>query len=225
MPRVITDYPIAVDSVDHLIPRGTLNDNSTKQEFNDRLLALFPSGLSVLDLGCAGGGFVHSLIRDGVRAFGIEGSDRSQQMLRAEWGPEGCPDALATADISRPFIVLDSDGGGRFKVVTLWEVLEHIANEDLPQLFENIDKHLEPGGVVIASISTVTDECHIVDDDGNVLQRFHYHQIVCSKDWWMLRLADLGWRCRHDLVEWFDGTWVRNHATSFHVVLERSHEE
>jgi 2-polyprenyl-3-methyl-5-hydroxy-6-metoxy-1,4-benzoquinol methylase len=119
--RVITDHPVALDSEDHQIPGGTMHDNSTNPVFNRKLYQLLSHlpKLRVMDLGCAGGGFVKSLVDDGHEAIGLEGSDYSLHWdgpggteqeratrkpgKRAEWAT--IPDRLFTCDITRPFQV------------------------------------------------------------------------------------------------------------------------
>jgi len=158
---VRTDCPVAKDSLDHVEPKGTAQDNSRNRRFNWKLYDLYRDldrPLRILDLGCAGGGFVRDCVYDGRMAVGIEGSDYSAELGRAEWLLLGGR-FLFTADITRPFEVrtLEEDPapGARvaFDVVSLWEVLEHIAEPDLPTVFANIRSHLAPGGLVIASIS------------------------------------------------------------------------
>lgn len=56
---VETDYPVALDSPDHIIPWGTARDNSSNLRFNSKLYRLFDFTNrypKVLDLGCSGGG-------------------------------------------------------------------------------------------------------------------------------------------------------------------------
>src|SRR3990167_2627697 len=101
MLKVETDYPVALDSPDHLEPWGTKQDNSVNKRFNKKLIKLFGHTPNVLDLGCAGGGFVRSIIKQGGLAVGIEGSDYSKKIKRAEWAK--IPDNLFTADITKPF--------------------------------------------------------------------------------------------------------------------------
>jgi 2-polyprenyl-3-methyl-5-hydroxy-6-metoxy-1,4-benzoquinol methylase len=45
----------------------------------------------------------------------------------------------------------------RFHLITAWEVMEHIATPDLKQVFENVVRHLEPGGYFIASTTETSD--------------------------------------------------------------------
>lgn len=215
--QVLTDYPVALDSPDHLHPHGTLRDNSYSRAFNHKLAELIPAPVSVLDLGCSGGGMVRTLLQEGHFAIGIEGSDRSKEMKRAEWGE--IPDFLFTADITHPFTVVRGDGERvLFKVITLWEVIEHIAPDRLFAVFENIDRHLCNGGLVMMSISPLRE---VIDD-------IALHQTVWPREDWESFLTAMGWRLRRDIVNYFDPAWVRgghNAPHSFHVVLERSWNE
>src|ERR1700730_780574 len=59
-----TETPIATTSADHQWPRGTAFNSSSNRKFNLKLYHLFAyrPDLRVLDLGCAGGGFVKSIL-------------------------------------------------------------------------------------------------------------------------------------------------------------------
>src|SRR5262249_52883832 len=148
--------PVAYDSPDHRFPTGTRRDNSRNRRFNVKLYQLLgrhmprvgPRGawvywpnidLKVLDIGCAGGGFVKDCLDDGYLAVGLEGSDYSKKRNRAEWAT--IPDYLFTCDVTKDFDVVLRDGGGErrilFDAVTAWEVMEHIAERDLPKVAEN----------------------------------------------------------------------------------------
>src|SRR3990170_1119622 len=135
-----TDHPIAVNSYDHLYPLGTARDNTKSPDFNARLFGLYPGQIGVLDLGCAGGGFVESVIEDGHIAVGLEGSDYSLKLKRAAWAT--VPGNLFTCDISYPFVLHAGDGlPCKFDVVTAWDSLEHIEMGDLDMVFDNIKLH------------------------------------------------------------------------------------
>src|SRR5262249_488147 len=105
--RLETSKPVAYDSPDHLGPVGTANDNTTNPRFNRKLFAYLPD-VRLLDIGCAGGGLVKSIIDDGGFAVGIEGSDYSKQRRRAEWAT--IPDRLFTADAAGAFRPLVGSG-------------------------------------------------------------------------------------------------------------------
>ncbi|MEZ5405601.1 MAG: hypothetical protein R3F23_05305 [Verrucomicrobiia bacterium] len=42
-------------------------------------------------------------------------------------------------------------------MITAWEVMEHIATNDLIQVFRNISQHLKIGGYFIASTTSTSD--------------------------------------------------------------------
>jgi len=202
---VQTSHPIAAGSIDHLHPRGTKNDNSRNDAFNDRLFDLLAPELpQVLDLGCAGGGFVRSVLDRGGYAIGIEGSDYSQKAARAEWPILG--ESLFTADISHPFFVRSSNRPhpmASFNVVTMWEVLEHLTRDQLELLNLNVHAHLRCGGYFIASINSAPD----------FFEGVEYHATVEPPAWWVTFFHDRGWMVRPDLFAHFDPHWVRGPAT------------
>src|SRR3954470_23753409 len=100
---VTAEREIAYESADHLVPWGTGRGNFTNQRFNDKLYKLWPVGtfLKVMDMGCAGGGFVRNCLDDGCIAVGLEGSDYSKRLRRAEW--RIIPEYLFTCDITKDF--------------------------------------------------------------------------------------------------------------------------
>ena len=135
-----------------------------------------------MDLGCSGGGLVLDFILRGHRGFGVEGSDHPKGAQRAEW--RVLRNNLFTADITRPFRLSEIDGGEPIQcdVISMWEVMEHIADEDLPGLFANIKAHLKPDGLFIGSVALNAD-----DHNGA-----SYHRTVKPQDWWQKRYAELG---------------------------------
>src|SRR5580698_6276479 len=142
---------VAFDSPDHLMPWGTRLNNSTNLRFLTKICNLFPLEVvpKILDMGCAGGLFVKDCLDAGCLAMGVEGSDYSRRFRRAEW--RSIPEFLFTCDITRDFQI-ESERPGKpaepvqFDVVTSWEVMEHIAETDLPRLFANVKRHLAPAG-------------------------------------------------------------------------------
>lgn len=214
--KLKTDHPVAYEAPDYLAPWGTKRDNSRNWRFNQKLYRAFPKPtLKVLDLGCAGGGFVKDCLDDGCLAVGLEGSDYSKKHRRAEWAT--IPDYLFTCDITKPFELFTVDGDKsvplEFDVVTAWEVMEHISECDLQQVANNVSMHLANNGVWIVSISPNREV-----QGGVVL-----HQTVKPKDWWINTFEHLGFFNREDWVKYFNGQFVRGpkqHApNSFHLVL------
>jgi 2-polyprenyl-3-methyl-5-hydroxy-6-metoxy-1,4-benzoquinol methylase len=215
---VHTGKPVAYDSPDQLAPWGTGRDNSVEPRFNKKLINwILPYDLRLLDLGCSGGGQVRSFIEYGCLALGIEGSDLSMRNLRAEWAT--IPEFLFTADITSPFTVsgMGSSEPFRFTVITLWEVIEHIHRDALAQVWQNIERHLAPGGVVIMSVSNISD----------VHGGIELHQTRESPQWWQAELERSGFRHHPEANAYFGNDWVRWNANapgSFHFVLSRRSE-
>lgn len=204
MISVRTAKPIADDSPDHLHPHGVARDNSAHSEFNRLLYELIPAkDVRLLDLGCAGGGFVKSILDDGGFAVGIEGSDYNKVRNRAGWAT--IPGNLFTADATEPFRVetcnpeFGSCSHPKFNIVTAWEFFEHIQMSKLKAVMENIRAHLVPDGFVFGSI------CEFP----YVVNGVELHQTVRPRHWWLTIFAELGWRHRADLEDHFGDEWVR----------------
>ncbi len=222
--QIKTNKPVAFDSPDHIMPFGTANDNSLNLRFNEKLFRLIPKfELSVLDLGCAGGGFVKSILDSGGFAIGIEGSDYSKKIKRAEW--KTIPDYLFTADITELFQLFQVAQDGReqelkFNFITAWEVLEHICENQLFSVFQNIKRHLSPGGIIIVSITAAY----------GAVGGIQLHQTIKNKKWWLTKILELGFINHKAAVCYFGSDWVRggydNPSTpsQFHFVLTRFDE-
>ncbi len=206
-----TTKPVAFDSPDHIFPHGTARDNSVNWEFNRKLFELIPAPqIRVMDLGCSGGGFVKSVLDMGGIAVGVEGSDYSKLNRRAEWAT--IPNNLFTADVTVPFTVGDNLASPmQFNVITAWEFMEHIAEDKLPAVFENIRRHSLPGALVIFSVAT----------DSYIWEGVQYHQTVRPPQWWLDRMTEMGFTYRPEIVEHFGTSWVRGWPAepSFHLVV------
>lgn len=215
--QIITNHPVAVSSVDHLYPHGTMQDDSRSPAFNQKLAGLMAwlHGSEykprLLDIGCAGGGMVEDFYRMGWDAIGIEGSDYSQKLKRASWGT--IPDRLFTADATKRLMVVDSDAEplegqltphrpADFDVITAWEFLEHIAvGNDLMTLCMNISMHLKPGGLFICSVANYS----------YIHEQQQYHATVRPFDWWWGYLECFGFtRKIDDENEFNPDAWVRH---------------
>jgi SAM-dependent methyltransferase len=223
--KVDTNKVVATDSHDHQWPRGTITDNSTNPRFNLKLYDYFNhrSDLRVLDLGCAGGGFVRSFLEDGFTAIGLEGSDVSKRLRSAEWGT--CPHHLFTADITSPFTIRECNGNAiLFHCITAWEVLEHIPEDKLGVMLDNIKRHLTGDGIFVGSVD--------MTPDGNPIVGAVYHVTLKPESWWMERFAAAGLRHvenhRFATQDYVRGhgmglmNWDPADGDGFHVVLRKA---
>ena len=105
-----------------------------------------------------------------------------------------------------------------FDVVTAWEVLEHIAVDDIRAVCENVKRHLKPSGLFICSISP----------NEEVIDGVRLHQTVEEKSWWINTFADEGLFNQSDYEAYFRGQYIRgprqNAPGSFHLFLSPSPE-
>ena len=210
-----TKFPLAITSNDFLEPWGTRLDSSTNKRFNKKLYKLFPQNkpIKVLDLGCSGGGFIQSIIEDGHIGVGVEGSDWSKNLGRGAWNKIT---TLFTADITKPLTVYEGSEMMKFDVITAWDVLEHIKEEDLFAVVNSILNHLKPKGLFICSI----------DEEENAVNGIHLHQTIQPKWWWENRLLDIG-KSNKELVKYFNNQFLRGgkYDKSFNLVLTSGNYE
>lgn len=195
---LICERKIAYDSPDHIQPEGTRRDNSINKIFNDYLYRLYGcKQLKILDLGCAGGGFVKTCLDDGHFAIGLEGSDYSKKFKRAEW--RTIPDNLFTCDVTKPFQLYENKKEIKFDVITCWEIMEHLTEKGINGLMQNIKKILNNNGIWIISVSCfewISNEIRI-------------HQTVKPKSWWLNKFKENGFIIREDFKRFFNNNFVR----------------
>ena len=205
MVKIITDFPIAYESNDHLHPFGTARDNTKNGMYVRELIKRCGSDMKYMDIGCSGGGFVRQFIDNGIFAVGVEGSDYSKKNKRAEWAT--IPDFLFTGDITKPFhFVNDDENKILFNAISAWDVLEHISKADLPNLLQNLKDNLVQGGLFIASVATFPDQENL-------------HVTLETKSWWDALFNTYGFVEGERMVNWgrpCNQSW--NIPTDFEVV-------
>jgi hypothetical protein len=219
-----TEYPVAYESDDHLHPRGTKNDNTRYPKFRQKCFEIFGKEASLLDLGCSGGGLVADFLFSGLTAVGVEGSNFSQQIARAEWSR--IPNFLFTADITKPFAIKANGNKTchKFTVVSAWEVLEHIPEESLSSLLINIRNHLDDQGYFVASIAQF--------EDFDPVTGAKWHVTLKTQEWWRMKFAECGFEFVPNIFHTLDfprGTgngedWnvMANPHMGFHVVARKT---
>lgn len=179
--NVITSSKIAVESWDHKQPRGVAGDNTRCPWFVSAVESLFNHRRILhLDLGCAGGGLVYDFLLRGHESIGIEGSDYLERTKGGHWMI--VPNNLFTADITKPFTVQQKGGGrARFDVITAMEVMEHIPEQLLDGMMENVWDHLSDDGYFCCSIATFPD----FDKSTGAV----WHVTLKDKEWWTQKFA------------------------------------
>jgi SAM-dependent methyltransferase len=176
---------LADDSLDHLEPRGTAQDNTHWTPFVARCEAYFGfRDLRYLDLGCAGGGLVFDFAVRRHFAIGLEGSDYSLLRKRAEWA--SIPKNLYTGDMTRWFRIVERATGAPmlFDVIGIWDALEHLEAERLPTFFDNVSTHLAADGLLCGTVSTRA--ARTSPSGGN------HHATVRPRSWWEAEFAAHG---------------------------------
>lgn len=158
--KLITQHTLAINSPDHNYPWGTIRDNNTSLPFIKEIENYFneKQKLSILDIGCSGGQLVVDFYNRGHDAIGIEGSDISLKSGRANW-PEYHNKLLFTCDATQPYTITDNFMQKKVYLdcITAWEVIEHIAPNELETFFTNITNHMHEKSIFVGSISLVGD--------------------------------------------------------------------
>ncbi len=170
-----TDFPIALNSHDHLMPDSTAEGLSRPTLFVRHCIDILGVDIKTLDIGTGAAGLVYEWAVNGILAAGIDGSDFCRKNKIGYWPL--LPNNLLTCDITKPFKFTDKASALpiSFDIITSWEVLEHIAESDLSTLFENVKNHLNNNGYFIGSVSLIS----YMDTLGNP-----YHVTLKPRAWW-----------------------------------------
>lgn len=214
-----TTNQIAENSDDYLNPLGTRFDNSTNASFLLYLTMLFKDKeISILDLGCSGGGFVKMAFDMGHNAYGLEGSDYSLKKGRAEW--RTIPERLFLCDITKPFYLYEHDEKttSKFEVITSWEVAEHLNKEELEGFADNIKANLKSHGLMILSVANSSSKSNGVE----------LHKTIQNKKWWIKFFETRGLHHQEKYIRCFNHQWVRGGREtekSFHLILSWKPED
>lgn len=203
-----TKNPIAFESNDHKVPHGTIRDNTRYPRFIRKCELLFPKKehLYMLDLGCSGGGMVlDACLRDHI-GIGLEGSDSSLIMQRAEW--RLLRKNLFTCDITKPFKLIENNKTCRFDVITAWEVMEHLPEESLDQFFENLKKHMNKTSLFICSIAAWND----IDP----ITKVNWHVNVKPLKWWIKIFNKSGFQVINNVFDEADFPRGRYNPSNFY---------
>ena len=179
--EIETRHPIAIESMDHIFPRGVKTDETRSPSFANAIEDYFGKKVSYLDLGCAGGGVVYDFIVNGNLALGIEGSDYALIHQRTYW--REIQWALKTADLTKPLSIKLNNQIAKFDVIGAWEFFEHIKESDIPQVLLNVRSHLRDEKSMLLANIAMFDDCD---------SETHWHQTVMDFDWWKEKFENAG---------------------------------
>lgn len=185
----------------HLHPTDSDSNGDRKVALISRFLHWIPRKfLSVLDVGCADGKFVWSLVREGIYSVGLDQADFSSINGYGEW--EAIPVCLVSANLNEPYrISLSCEDEGMpneaknaltFSIITASRLQIGLKPSDIQQYFSNIDLHLIPNGVVIAFIEQRA---------GDLLNQSE-ENFPRGIDAWISLLGKLGWKHHGEIVEY-----------------------
>lgn len=147
------------------------------------IAATLPRDAAVLDLGGGAGGF-SAFLRGRYPEWRITHSDLR---LRAS-------DDLTARGVAVRLLdfVGEPIGESAYDLITAWEVLEHVAFEDLDRTLANIGRALRPGGVFMFSTPDFDSPlCKVVDFFSVAVP---FHTVVFSRSWLEGFLCTRGWR-------------------------------
>lgn len=125
--------------------RGSLADIKHRQA---QYLDLFRDRKSVVDLGCGRGEFVELLTENGI---GVTGVDASEDMV------DFCVARSLPVDRRDLFEFLEASEAAQFDAITAFQVVEHMAPNDILRLLSLAHAKLTPGGVLL--LETVNPSC------------------------------------------------------------------
>lgn len=195
MIEVKTEFPIAVDSLDHTHPQGVQYDNNISTNFMTNVENHFGRKINILDLGCAGGGLTVEMHKRGHLSVGIDGSDKCYNVSDSQLShfkgtyPAGYDNwnnhlnkILFTADITKPYTILKNNDDLKFDLISAWDVLEHFEPEKVDEFLKQVTDKLKIGGMFIASIALFPDGSSLPWKDKPDI---NYHKSLFDKHWWI----------------------------------------
>jgi 2-polyprenyl-3-methyl-5-hydroxy-6-metoxy-1,4-benzoquinol methylase len=103
------------------------------------LIKKYAKGNHILDVGCATGEFLNYMKSKGWNTTGVEPDEQVRQIAKETYH-------LNIYDESQVPIMKDES----FDVITLWHVLEHVA--DLSGRMKDLNRILKPGGILIIAV-------------------------------------------------------------------------
>ena len=183
-----TEYPVAIDSPDHIAPAGTIADNRTDKDYVKAVKEYFEESkdTKILDMGCAGGQMIADFIEDGYTAVGLEGSTHAHQGAGAANWSKYLNKNFFNVDLAKPFQLKEDGEDMKFNFIHSWDVLEHIHPDDLGIWFDNVKNHLADDGVFCCVLATTPDYENV---NGELVIR---HQSMFNSAEWVNIFFDNG---------------------------------
>jgi SAM-dependent methyltransferase len=194
MINVITNYPIAIDSDDHLHPDGVHYDNYCNYTFIESIEKYFNGKqINFLDLGCAGGGLVVGMLERNHICVGLEGSDHCLKIKPdiiekmgglplgyENWKTYGNVN-LFTCDVTYDYEIRYQGHLMQFDLITCFDVMEHFYEERIDNFLNMVHKHLKPNGLFVCNVALF----HLIKDKILEEGKVEYHKSLFSHEKWL----------------------------------------
>ena len=107
---------------------------------NDKLKLVnkIANGKKILDYGCGVGDYLEHMQKNGYDVLGMEPNDSARKIAQSKLGEN----KITSTEIEHI--------NGKFDVITLWHVLEHIPN--LHEIIVQLKKHLKENGTLVIAV-------------------------------------------------------------------------
>lgn len=244
---LFTSNPIALDSRDHIVPGGTMMDDTRNESFVHKVIELFVKRynrpFAYLDLGCSSGGLVEDVLGlaleydHPVTAVGLEGSDYSLARGRGGWNQDsGIPNNLFTCDITKPFTLCSS------RVLKACQPRQPYcgpifsdgislgqAQRTYPFRFDvvtawEVMEHIAEGESLDCLVKNVLN--HLMPDGIWMMSvsssAGYHHRTVRGPDWWFDKFDSFGFARDFETEAIIGKDWPRMDGGSFNVALRRN---
>lgn len=211
--KVLTDYKLCPDnrltvpgfnySEEFVRANYGLTGTSNK-DFNKLAYSLFDKeDISILELGCGDGNFINDCVEDGKKAIGLDGFWILEKYKPGRWAL--LPNNLFSCDVCHPFTVLFDERPIKFDLITSFEFMEHLFEEDVDGTIKNIANHLNDDGYYICSISHAPD---------------YGHFCIKDRDWWLEKFSKCDLIEINNLYPVFRYRYLRNLPSSEYFILK-----
>ena len=183
--KFYSESDCAYNSNDCKYPEATLDGLIRKPLFTNKIKSIFKENASLLDIGCGAGGIVFDALMQGIPGFGIDGSDYNKKTGYMYWSI--LKNNLLTCDATKKYYFKKNEEFFKFKVISSWECLEHIPENNIPDFLFNIYQNLDDDGYFVGSISKLPYE-----KDGIV-----YHVTLKDNTWWEDKFRQCNFKMLH----------------------------
>lgn len=180
--ELVNERNLAFDSNDFQEPESTTEGMGDASWFIYEIEKLITKKqISFLDIGCGSGALPFQFLKNGHFSVGLDGSDFCKNSKKGYWIYN---DLLKTCDVTKNFHIEINNETRKFDIVTMWEVFEHIPEDQIKSVLSNVFENLEQDGFFIGSISKLE---YSNPKTGNV-----YHVTLMDFSWWKEKFEESG---------------------------------